>query len=413
MGHVWTWLESKGELFSESEKSSCCQESSNSSLDLELIGWRENEETTEVELEESSSQEEDSQLDSGDLAAWEKDSERDSEEPGRYNQEALLRFLSEVTKLMEPLCISSTNLEPAPQTFSSSGEQNERGASTHKEGIKRSLVHKDEEAVGEESPLQILKREARGNSVPQRSEKWALQVSEGPVLVNWKAEGIEELQDLRKEKGDYQVQDSKCEGQKVLNILEESVGEMKEDEEYSPEHMVQIPHYWRTLGEEVPLNVKEEVAVENTEEQAEDWKDSDLHLSYTNDDSSPWGTPQMSSPSTSIASLPLMQPNQDDSLQQCLLFKKTLLSIWKMVAGHRPVDLSSIKRRISKGQIQNMVQFQRDLMLMFQNAIMYNNSNHHIHRIAMEMEQEVLEQLQMLGEALLCTEEMQGFVRRC
>lgn len=59
-----------------------------------------------------------------------------------------------------------------------------------------------------------------------------------------------------------------------------------------------------------------------------------------------------------------------------------------------------------------MVQFQRDLMLMFQNAIMYNNSNHHIHRIAMEMEQEVLEQLQMLGEALLCTEEMQGFVRR-
>lgn len=59
-----------------------------------------------------------------------------------------------------------------------------------------------------------------------------------------------------------------------------------------------------------------------------------------------------------------------------------------------------------------MVQFQRDLMLMFQNAIMYNNANHHIHRIALEMQREVLEQLQMLGEALLCSEEMQGFVRR-
>uniref|UniRef100_A0ACB8EI60 Uncharacterized protein n=1 Tax=Sphaerodactylus townsendi TaxID=933632 RepID=A0ACB8EI60_9SAUR len=132
--------------------------------------------------------------------------------------------------------------------------------------------------------------------------------------------------------------------------------------------------------------------------------------------------------------------SQDDPLAQRFAFlqKKTLLcSIWKMVAeGHRysgpflkpvsekqapgykdvvkrPVDLSSIKKSLSKGLIQNMVQFQHDLMLMFQNAVMYNSSNHHIHRIAVEMQQEVLEQLQMLGEALLCSEEMRAFVRRC
>ncbi|KAJ7316615.1 hypothetical protein JRQ81_002777 [Phrynocephalus forsythii] len=313
-------------------------------------------------------------------------------------------------------------MEPPPQASSSSVEKNERGASTQKEDTKGSAVYKEEAVVGEESHLQILKKEARGNSIPQRSEKWALQVSE-------------ELQDLSKEKGIDQTHDSKLEGQKVLNLLEESVGQMEEDGDCSPEFMVQIPHNWRTLSREALLSVKEETETEHTEEQAEDWKNSDFHLTCSNDDSSAWGTPPVSSPCMSTASLPLMQMNQDDSLQQCLLFKKTLLSIWKMVAGHRysgpflkavsekqapgyndvvkrPVDLSSIKRGVSRGQIQNMIHFQRDLMLMFQNAIMYNNSNHHIHRIAMEMEQEVLEQLQILGEALLCTEEMQGFVRR-
>uniref|UniRef100_A0A663F413 Bromo domain-containing protein n=1 Tax=Aquila chrysaetos chrysaetos TaxID=223781 RepID=A0A663F413_AQUCH len=127
------------------------------------------------------------------------------------------------------------------------------------------------------------------------------------------------------------------------------------------------------------------------------------------------------------------RPCEDDSLLQFfselswdnplqhLLFRRTLLSIWKMIASHRysgpflkavsekqapgyrdvvkrPMDLTSIKRRLSKGHIQSMIQFQRDLMLMFQNAMMYNSFNHHIHRMAMEMQREVLEQLQMLCE---------------
>uniref|UniRef100_A0A663MQB3 Bromo domain-containing protein n=1 Tax=Athene cunicularia TaxID=194338 RepID=A0A663MQB3_ATHCN len=107
--------------------------------------------------------------------------------------------------------------------------------------------------------------------------------------------------------------------------------------------------------------------------------------------------------------------NWDNPLQH-FLFKRTLLSIWKMVVSHRypeeylgcnlifllsmfyrPMDLTSIKRRLSKGHIQSMAQFQRDLMLMFQNAVMYNSFNHHVHHMAMEMQREVLEQLQMRG----------------
>uniref|UniRef100_A0A8B9SKW4 Bromo domain-containing protein n=1 Tax=Anas platyrhynchos TaxID=8839 RepID=A0A8B9SKW4_ANAPL len=63
----------------------------------------------------------------------------------------------------------------------------------------------------------------------------------------------------------------------------------------------------------------------------------------------------------------------------------------------RPMDLTSIKRNLSKGHIQSMAQFQCSLMLMFQNAVMYNSCNHHVHRMALEMQREVLEQMQMAG----------------
>ncbi|XP_032861226.1 bromodomain-containing protein 8-like [Tyto alba] len=138
--------------------------------------------------------------------------------------------------------------------------------------------------------------------------------------------------------------------------------------------------------------------------------------------------------STSPANTQLVQLSWDNPLQH-LLFKRTLLSIWKMIVSHRysglflkavsekqapgyrdvvkrPMDLTSIKRRLSKGHIQSMVQFQRDLMLMFQNAVMYNSFNHHVHRMAMEMQREVLEQLQMLGEALLCSRDRLELGRR-
>ncbi|XP_068265376.1 bromodomain-containing protein 8-like [Nyctibius grandis] len=134
--------------------------------------------------------------------------------------------------------------------------------------------------------------------------------------------------------------------------------------------------------------------------------------------------------SASPANTQLVQLSWDNPLQH-LLFKRTLLSIWKMIASHRysgpflkavtekqapgyrdvvkrPMDLTSIKRRLSKGHIQSMIQFQRDLMLMFQNAVMYNSFNHHVHHMAIEMQREVLEQLQVLAEALLHSRDRLG-----
>ena len=43
-----------------------------------------------------------------------------------------------------------------------------------------------------------------------------------------------------------------------------------------------------------------------------------------------------------------------------------------------PMDLSLIKKKIETGVIRNDMEFQRDMLLMFQNALMYNSSNHDV-----------------------------------
>ena len=49
------------------------------------------------------------------------------------------------------------------------------------------------------------------------------------------------------------------------------------------------------------------------------------------------------------------------------------------------MDLVSIKKNIESGAVRTTAEFQRDMMLMFTNAIMYNNSDHNVFRMATEM----------------------------
>lgn len=58
------------------------------------------------------------------------------------------------------------------------------------------------------------------------------------------------------------------------------------------------------------------------------------------------------------------------------------------------MDLSTIKKNIENGLIRTTAEFQRDIMLMFQNAVMYNSSDHDVFHMAMEMQRDVLEQIQ-------------------
>ncbi|XP_074108355.1 bromodomain containing 8 [Cotesia typhae] len=62
----------------------------------------------------------------------------------------------------------------------------------------------------------------------------------------------------------------------------------------------------------------------------------------------------------------------------------------------RPMDLLTIKKNIENGTIRSTMHFQRDVMLMFQNALMYNKQTNHIHKMAMEMQEDCLQEFQML-----------------
>ncbi|XP_043488482.1 bromodomain-containing protein 8 [Polistes fuscatus] len=62
----------------------------------------------------------------------------------------------------------------------------------------------------------------------------------------------------------------------------------------------------------------------------------------------------------------------------------------------RPMDLSTIKKNIDNGTIRSTTHFQRDVMLMFQNAIMYNKHDTFIYKMAVSMQAECLQHMQIL-----------------
>lgn len=68
------------------------------------------------------------------------------------------------------------------------------------------------------------------------------------------------------------------------------------------------------------------------------------------------------------------------------------------------MDLSQIKKNIESGAIRSTAEFQRDMMLMFTNAIMYNNCNHRVHKMAVEMYNDVLQHIEVRVAMTLITD---------
>ncbi|CAN0004659.1 unnamed protein product, partial [Lampetra fluviatilis] len=106
-----------------------------------------------------------------------------------------------------------------------------------------------------------------------------------------------------------------------------------------------------------------------------------------------------------------------EALQAQKIWKKSIMLVWRAAANHkyanvflqpvtndiapgyhsivhRPMDLSTIKKNIENGAIRTTAEFQRDVMLMFQNAIMYNSSDHDVFHMAVEMQRDVMEHVQ-------------------
>ncbi|KAG6465738.1 hypothetical protein O3G_MSEX015359 [Manduca sexta] len=53
------------------------------------------------------------------------------------------------------------------------------------------------------------------------------------------------------------------------------------------------------------------------------------------------------------------------------------------------MDLSTIRRNIDSGVVRTTAEFQRDVLLMLSNALMYNSSEHSVYNMAKEMHEEV------------------------
>ncbi|KAK0154246.1 Bromodomain-containing protein 8 [Merluccius polli] len=106
-----------------------------------------------------------------------------------------------------------------------------------------------------------------------------------------------------------------------------------------------------------------------------------------------------------------------EAVQAQKIWKKAIMLVWRAAANHRyasvflqpvsddiapgyhsivhrPMDLSAIKKNIEAGAIRTTAEFQRDIMLMFQNAVMYNSSDHDVYHMALEMQRDVLEHVQ-------------------
>ncbi|KAJ3648857.1 hypothetical protein Zmor_020628 [Zophobas morio] len=65
----------------------------------------------------------------------------------------------------------------------------------------------------------------------------------------------------------------------------------------------------------------------------------------------------------------------------------------------RPMDLLTIRKNIENGVIRTTQEFQRDVLLMFNNAIMYNKTNDTVYNMARQMQQESVQQIQILLQA--------------
>ncbi|XP_037575615.1 bromodomain-containing protein 8 isoform X7 [Dermacentor silvarum] len=115
----------------------------------------------------------------------------------------------------------------------------------------------------------------------------------------------------------------------------------------------------------------------------------------------------------------VLQGEDSEVFRDYKVWKKSIMLVWRAAANHkyanvflhpvtdemapgyhsivyRPMDLLTIKKNIESGYIKTTLEFQRDMMLMFQNAIMYNSSDHDVFQMAIEMQKEVMGHIQLM-----------------
>ncbi|KAL2778927.1 bromodomain-containing protein 8 isoform 7 [Daubentonia madagascariensis] len=244
---------------------------------------------------------------------------------------------------------------------------------------------------GDETPLTTVKTEASPESM--------LSASHGPNPIEDPLEAetqhkFEMSDSLKEESGTIfgsQIKDAPGEDEE-----EDGVSEVASLEE--PKEEDQGEGYLSEMDNEPPVSESDDgFSIHNATLQ-----------SHTLADSIP------SSPASSQFSV---CSEDQEAIQAQKIWKKAIMLVWRAAANHRyanvflqpvtddiapgyhsivqrPMDLSTIKKNIENGLIRSTAEFQRDIMLMFQNAVMYNSSDHDVYHMAVEMQRDVLEQIQ-------------------
>lgn len=276
---------------------------------------------------------------------------------------------------LEPPELRSQDLDEEPRS-SAAGEMGEADGSSGK---------------GEERPLPAVKTEASPESMLSPSH--GSNPIEDPLETETQHK-FEMSDSLKEESGTIfgsQIKDAPGEEEEEDGVSEAaSLEEPKEED--------QGEGYLSEMDNEPPVSESDDgFSIHNATLQ-----------SHTLADSIP------SSPASSQFSV---CSEDQEAIQAQKIWKKAIMLVWRAAANHRyanvflqpvtddiapgyhsivqrPMDLSTIKKNIENGLIRSTAEFQRDIMLMFQNAVMYNSSDHDVYHMAVEMQRDVLEQIQ-------------------
>ncbi|KAK9892200.1 hypothetical protein WA026_019005 [Henosepilachna vigintioctopunctata] len=134
---------------------------------------------------------------------------------------------------------------------------------------------------------------------------------------------------------------------------------------------------------------------------------------------------RISTPATPIDSVPNSPASSStfyDDDKEYRNWKKSIMLVYSWLAAHKysslflkpitedqapgyhsliykPMDFHTIRKNIENGVIRTTQEFKRDVMLMLNNAIMYNKTNGTVYNMTLEIQQEAIESIQLLLQA--------------
>ncbi|KAM3925123.1 bromodomain-containing protein 8 isoform 3-T3 [Leptodactylus fuscus] len=279
---------------------------------------------------------------------------------------------------VEPVQSEGTSVT-SHSTFQLEPPEEELSETSEKEPIKEEEGVTDQQVKTEESQCEISQSEAFSNE-----EEKGIPSEESPSLTDtMKSEPPATSQN----------KDSQGEEEEEEEDVTSEVGSPEEPKEEEAGE-----EYLSEMDNEPPISESDDgFSIHNAQLQ-----------SHTLADSIP------SSPASSQFSV---CSEDQEAIQAQKIWKKAIMLVWRAAANHRyanvflqpvtddiapgyhsivqrPMDLSTIKKNIETGLIRSTAEFQRDIMLMFQNAVMYNSSDHDVYHMAVEMQRDVLEQIQ-------------------